>query len=290
MLGLNLATTGARTILPLLIGWMTSMSLLMLSLGFALHGLVIVAVVLWLGRDWSRESATAKTPEWQRELRDYGRPFVLLGVGTWALQHLDRFIAAHGFGLTAAGELQLALGLGVILPTMVVNLLMQLFFPAVFRQADAARTESDWRAIACRCDQMTAGLVVVSLAGLGVLHVIAPWLQGWLISAKYAGALPLLFPAGCAMLTMQVNQFQYLLLQGRHNSTGMVKVMLVVAGVKSVGAVIAAAISWSAFLGWMIASVPVCALIGRQMIRVMALTPGAKDAPEPGTAARSRTT
>jgi hypothetical protein len=80
-----------------------------------------------------------------------------------------------------------------------------------------------------------------------------------------------LFPAGLAMLTVQANQFQYLLLQGRHNSVDMVKAMIVVAVVKTAGSVVAAAISWSGFLLWLALSTLVCAWLGRFLIQRLAL-------------------
>ena len=82
-------------------------------------------------------------------------------------------------------------------------------------------------------------------------------------------------PTGFAAMTLQVNQFYYLLLQGQHNSAAMVRVMAWVAGVKVVGGIIAALISWQAFLIWLMASLLLCLGVGRWMIRRTALAPRA---------------
>lgn len=270
---LSVGTTLARTFVPVLIASATAMSLGMLTVGYTLHGAIVIGLVVGLARDLPPRvtPAPAQFEAWRRELRDYGRPFALLGVGAWLLQNVDRFIVERFFGLDQAGLFQLALGLGAILPTLGVNVFMQLFFPGIFARCDAARSAEDWRAIARRCDGLTAAFLALTLGGLVVLHAAAPWLVGPLISAKYAAAVPMVFGAGCALLAAQANQFQYLLLQGQHNSAGMVKVMLLVAGVKTAGSIAAAAVSWPVFLGWQAASVPLCAVLGRQLIRRLAL-------------------
>ena len=74
-----------------------------------------------------------------------------------------------------------------------------------------------------------------------------------------------------AAVSVQVNQFYYLLLQGQQRGTKMVSVMGAVAGVKTLGSVLAAWASWECFLGWQCVSVAVSALLGRQLIRRAAL-------------------
>ena len=72
------------------------------------------------------------------------------------------------------------------------------------------------------------------------------------------------------MVASQVNQFYYLLLQGQQNSAGMVRVMLIVSGIKTLGSIGTALISWSLFSDWLIASLFISGLLGRWLIRRMA--------------------
>src|SRR4030095_13424287 len=81
----------------------------------------------------------------------------------------------------------------------------------------------------------------------------------------------MIFSAGLIMLNSQINQFYYLLLQGQHNSAGMVWVMLIVAAIKTLGGIIAAARSWEAFLGWLMVAPLVCGWVGRTIILHMTL-------------------
>ena len=262
-----------RALVPLAMVWLTSASLWALTVGFSLHGALLLGLIMCLfRRAWNAPTARPDLQtRWARELRDYGRPFVLMGVGGWLLQNADRWVVAQFFGEAQAGLFAMASNIGAIVPSLFAAGLMQLFFPRVFRQADAAKTVSDWHALARFCDRITWLLLGLSLVGLAALSWIGPHLVGWLIGEKYQVAMTLLFPAGLAMLTVQANQFQYLLLQSRHNSVDMVKAMIVVAVVKTAGSVVAAAINWSAFLLWLALSTLVCAWLGRFLIQRLAL-------------------
>lgn len=272
---LFLSTVGgaARLFLPLGLALLTSVTLVTLSVGFALHGLVLIGCLLLLFRSTigSPRPPEAQATKWVQELREYGRPFVWLGVGAWLMQNADRWVVALFFGKIQSGHFVFATGIGSIIPTMIIGALMQLVFPAIFRQADLAKTRQDWQSIARRCDQITVVFLILSFVGLFMLTLIGPYLVGSLISAKYAPAVTMLFPAGLAMVAAQVNQFHYLLLQGQHNSVGMIKVMMIIAGIKTTGSIIAAAISWPAFIGWLILSPVVSGFMGRHLIRNMAL-------------------
>lgn len=272
------ASNAARMLIPIAAVLLFGASLLNLSLGFTVHAVAVVAlvVVLFPGAKEAAIADPQRNRMWKRELVEYGRPFIFMGIGAWLLQYADRWVAQQFFGDTQAGLFVFASSLAGIIPTMAVGGLMQLVFPGVFRRADQARTPDDWQQIARRCDQATAVFLAVSLLGLIALVWIGPYLTGWLISAKheYEASLPILLPAGMAMMTAQINQFYYLLLQGQHNSAGMVRVMVTVAGVKTAGSVLAAAISWTAFVNWLVGSVLVAGLIGRFMIRHLALRNG----------------
>jgi hypothetical protein len=178
------------------------------------------------------------------------------------------------FGKEQAGIFALAANIGSIVPTLALGALMQLVFPAVFRAADHAGSLEDWRRIARRCDSITLVFLLLTAAGLILAQWLCPHLVGSLISAPYASSVGMLIPAGCGMVAAQINQFYYLLLQGQHNSAGMVKVMLTIAGIKLLGGVLAAIASLQIFLWWLTASALVSGVIGRSMILDLALGQG----------------
>lgn len=275
VLGLTVASNAARVLAPIGFVLVFGASLFSLSTGFAVHGLLVIGLLalMFPAARTALAADSEQESQWKRELREYGRPFLLMGIGAWLLQFADRWIVQQFFGDVQAGLFAFASSLAGIIPTIVVGGLMQLIFPGIFRRADIARSADDWLQIARRCDQVTALFFGVCLAGLSALVLLGPYLVGSLISAKhqYSAALALLWPAGCAMMTVQVNQFYYLLLQGQHNSSGMVKVMIAIAGVKTVGSLVAAAVSWNTFLIWLVASLLLAGALGRFMIRQMAL-------------------
>lgn len=289
MFTLATLANAARVFLPLLFAALGGASLLQLSTGFSCHGLVVLACIVGLFR-WVRpaeEPGGALEERWGLELRRYGRPFIAMGVGSWLLANADRWVVVSCFGEEAAGLFSLASGMASVVPTLAMGGLMQLVFPKAFRQADAAQTGADWARLAKWCDQITLLFLGLTAAGLLVLWLASPYLLGSLISMKYAPALAILAPTGCGVLTAQVNQFQYLLLQGQHNSLGMVKVMAVTAGVKTLGSLVAALISWEAFLGWLFLSVLVNWVVGRAMIRHLALSPLSAPVKGPAPAAKT---
>jgi O-antigen/teichoic acid export membrane protein len=129
----------------------------------------------------------------------------------------------------------------------------------------------DWRKLARFCDYVTMIFLAIATVCLSLLAVVGPYLIGWLIAERYSPSMSLLLPAGMAAITVQANQFYYLLLQGQHNSAGMVRVMAAVAGLKTLGTVLAALLSWNAFLAWLMISMILSPLLGRWMIRWMIL-------------------
>lgn len=264
---------GARAVLPVAIALFTSMSLHSLSVGFAVHGFVIFACLTIVFRKTAQAPPVAEDIRlnWTSELKTYGRPFVLLGIGAWLFQFADRWVTASFFGSSEAGLLGIAANLTAMVPAIAIQGMMQWIFPRIFLMSDKAKTRDDWRHIALRCDQATGVFLVLTILGIVALKLIAPFLVGWLIGEDYVPAFEMLIPVGFAMVAAQVNQFYYLLLQGQHNSAGMVKVMLTVSGVKTGGSIIAASISWAAFEWWMIASLFISGILGRMMIRAIAL-------------------
>src|SRR6185436_13089547 len=130
----------------------------------------------------SPASAGATLNNWIKELKEYGRPFLWMGIGGWMLQFVDRWIVYGFFGKDQAGLFAYASNIGAIIPTLVVGGLMQLVFPAIFRQADEARTGADWQRIATRCDRVTFVFLGLTVSGLALLAAIGPYLVGLLIS------------------------------------------------------------------------------------------------------------
>lgn len=265
--------TAARILLPVGFALATTMTYLNLSAGFALHGLLIMGCIVLLFRRSVGAPAPAEDDRnrWRLELRHYGRPFLWLGLGSWLLQFADRWVVAHFFGERTVGLFTYASQIGSIIPGMAAGGLMQWAFPRIFRRADGARSRAEWLALARTCDRVTVAFLALTILGVGLLVAVAPLLVGPLIRPQYRDALAMLVPAAAAMVTVQVNQFHFLLLQGQHNSAGMVRIMLVVAGLKTLGCIAAAAISWQAFAWWLVLSLVLSAVLGRVLIRRMAL-------------------
>jgi O-antigen/teichoic acid export membrane protein len=264
----------SRTLFPVGLALLAGMTLFVLSAGYALHAVVLIACLAGLFF-WVRKTPPGSpeiTAKWTQEFRDYGRPFIWMGIGAWLLQFVDRWVVKYFFDDTQAGLFAYAVNMGAIVPTLVTGGVMQLVFPAIFREADSAKTKLDWERIARSCDRATLVFVGLTLTGVYLLKVIAPYLQGWLISEAYGQSIGMILPAGLAMALVQVNQFYFLLLQGQHNSAGMIRIMMVMAGLKTLGSIVAASISWSALMNWLITSVILAGLLGRIMIRRMALS------------------
>jgi O-antigen/teichoic acid export membrane protein len=263
----------ARAVLPIAFALLLAPTVLALSTGYTVHALVLAFTIVVLFRHikLARPEDTDLVPRWRKELREFGRPFVIMGLGGWLLLNADRWVVAFAFGEERLGLFSLATNVASVIPAFVCAGLMQRFFPAVFRASDRARTEQDWRNLARKCDYLTLLFLGLSVGGLCVLQVVGPLLVGWLIGAKYAASMPLLLPAGMGAVASQANQFEYLLLQGQHNSSGMVKVMLALAAMRTAGSIIAGAISWPVFLGWMLLSTVLVSVLGRTWIQRMAL-------------------
>ncbi|HVY71724.1 MAG TPA: oligosaccharide flippase family protein [Verrucomicrobiae bacterium] len=258
----------ARALLPFAMAVWWGPTLEALEAGYAIQSVLVLGLILVLFRRAAQGPAPA--PEvrdaWLAELRTYGRPFIILGVGGWLLQYADRWVISWFIEEKQLGLFVLASVLSSYVPNLVQTTLMQLLFPRIFRQSDHATTLEEWRSIAGQCDRASWMYLSLSCAGLVALWAGGNLLVGRLIHIKYGPAMALVIPAGMATLTGLANQFQFLLLQGRRNSADMVRVTLILAAVKTTGSVIAAAISWSCFLGWLVVSLPVSVVLGRMLI------------------------
>lgn len=257
-----------RMVVPVLAVVWGGAAVLVMASGMALHSLgLLVLIVLAFRFAWFFPSPTPPDQaSWLKELKEYGRPFILIGLGGWFLLYIDRWIVAYLYGTDTAGTFGYAWSLAGSIPSLAGNSLLQLVFPKVFRKADLARSESDWKRLFRWCDLATAAFILLSLSGLFVLTLIGPWLTTWLISPEYEPAISMLISAGAVTAASQVNQFQFLLLQAQHNSAGVVRVLLILATIKTAGSLLAALISWQAFLIWLVVSLIINAVLGRFLV------------------------
>ena len=116
--------------------------------------------------------------------------------------------------------------------------------------------------------------LTATLGGLALLTVVVPMLVPWLISPAYASTARMIFPAGCAMAIPHVNQFLFLLLQGQQNSRDIVRILLSVAMLKTMGGWVAALISWQAYLVWCCVSLFLAYGLGRYLVLRMGIKQG----------------
>lgn len=271
--------SGTRALCPVAAALWILPGFVGLSLGYAVHGVIMIALLVFAVRSTRLVSLEddAQAQKWMAELRDYGRPFFWLGAWGWCLWSVDRWLVFYFFGEDMGGIFNMSFNIAAILPGLLYAGLMQAVFPKTFRLADRAMQANDWRLIAHRCDVMTAIFFVAGVMALMLLKTASPYLIGAVLSEKYAESFTLLLPAGFAAMTLQINQFYYLLLQGQHNSAAMVRVMAGVAGLKMAGGILAALISWQAFLLWLMLGLILCLGLGRTMIRRIALAAHATD-------------
>ncbi|MBM3824637.1 MAG: hypothetical protein FJ404_17425 [Verrucomicrobia bacterium] len=274
VLWLNLAGTATRLGLPLAAAALWGSSLAALGIGFAISS-VLMAGMIGMGlRGWSdapRAQGVDGIEKWHRELVDYGRPFLWLGLGSWMLQFADRWLISMLLGEAKAGLFATASSLSAYVPNVILGAMMQKVFPSIFRECDAARDPEDWKRISIRCGHWTLGFVAVVLVGLLLLDFLGPRLLQGLLGSDYRESWSMILPSGMAAMTLQINQFHYLILQGQHNSMGMVRVMMAVAGLKTAGSALCLLAGWDWFVAWLWISMPLCAFVGRGMILRMAL-------------------
>jgi O-antigen/teichoic acid export membrane protein len=269
---LRVSLSAVRTFVPLLSIVIFGASFLSLVGGFTVHAIILLVISWWAFQAGKhRKFPAEKTETLRAELRDYGRPFLYLGIGGWLLVFADRWVITAFYGTAETGQFGLAGRLASVPATMVLAFLMQWIFPKIFRESDQAKTVEDWRKIAHACDRATVIFFALGVGALIALQYVGPFLIGWLVDAQYSAAMTMLLPVGMSLIASQINQFEYLLLQGQQNSRAMVWIMSALAGVKTIGAIAAAAISMNAFLIWLIISPVALLIIGRQLIHHVAL-------------------
>jgi hypothetical protein len=100
------------------------------------------------------------------------------------------------------------------------------------------------------------------------LHVIFPRLVGVVISAKYAGSLAMIAPAGCFGVAVITGQFFHAMLLAAHKERGCAAADLCGAAVLVGGGVLAAAFGGEAwFLRWLLVTPLVPWVVNRTLAR-----------------------
>lgn len=260
-----------RILIPLGLAFLIAPTIHILGAGFALHGLVISLLVYLYFRPQTRDAVEPEKSlehgnKLKKELRDYGRPFVFLGVGSWVLEVSDRYVIQMFFGDHVVGNFDIANRLSTYAVALVFLSMMQGFFPHIFKMADQARSKEDWKEISRRCDKISVVFAFFGFASVAVLHTMGPYLKGWLINENYATSITMILPAGLAAMATQINQFHFLLLQGQRKSGVMVRIMMTLAAAKLAGGIITSFFSWEIYQLWLSVSFIVIAWIGRSMI------------------------
>lgn len=261
-----------RAIFPALAYWGTGGAFLALPAGFFLHVLIDAFWVSRVGRRLAGPvPADAGTPQpLPREFTGWN--FMIQAIAGWTALGLTRWLVIAFRGDEAAGYFTLAGNLAIILPSMLGTVLTQYFQPDLFAAPTA--TAADRRHLAARVDRITALHTLGSVAALGVLHLLLPWLVGRIIGLKYAAATPYVFPAGCFFAAVTMTQFhvQLLLAGGRADRIAWLESAKAV--VLALTGVVAIALGERAFLLWLTASPLLPWTLSRGLARHWFLAPG----------------
>lgn len=244
--------SATRAVFPALAYWSSGGAFLALPAGFLLHVLIDAAWVSRVGRRLAgagrgEAGAPVTLP---REFTGWN--FMVQAIAGWTALGLTRWLVIAFRGDEAAGYFTLAGNLAIILPSVLGTVLTQYFQPDLFAAPTA--TADDRRRLATRVDGITALHTLGSVAALGLLHLLLPWLVGRIIGLKYAAATPYVFPAGCFFAAVTMTQFhvQLLLAGGRADRIAWLEsVKAVVLGITGLGAI---ALGERVFLLWLTGS------------------------------------
>jgi len=261
---LAVSATGSvtRSFVPPLLYAAAGGSVLALYGGYCLHALALAAAGAWALRAYWRPAG----PPSPRLAPAYEGPmFIALSSAGWILFSLGRWIMAAFFGADETGYFVLAGNLATLVPTMLGTVTLQYFQPGFF--ADGSEDPVRRRALAARVDRVALGHAALALAGLAALRLVAPWLIGPLISARYAAAVPWLLPAGCAMLGLTTGLFYHSLLLAGRRERACGPVELTAAAVLVAGGLGSAALGKAWFLRWLLVSALVPWLVNRPLAR-----------------------
>lgn len=267
----------ARSFLPLAAAALLGATPAVLAGGVA--GYTALGVLLLLPawrRSWCAPSPTVvagpgPTP---RELALYA----LNGLLVWALLVINRWSAGLLLPGEPAGYFNLAATLSFVLPSTLSSASGAIFSPLVYGAASEARTPEAWLAIARKTDARAAVYFALAAGAALAVHLVAPFLVGNLIAAKYASATPWLAASGLYWAALGAHQYYALLLQaaGRHRAVLALNGLSL--GVMAAGNAVAGWSGAGAFGIWLAAS-PLLVLAARAFARkTLATAPGATDA------------
>jgi hypothetical protein len=144
--------------------------------------------------------------------------------------------------------------------------------PQIYKRADAASREEDWRQLFRVGEALTWAYVAGSCVALLGLAEVMRRVGGYLIAPHYEQALHLLLPAGCAYMGSQIFVFQHFALVGRGRRWAVAEIIGWLVGTKIMGGLAGAVISLRMFIVWQLMSVLVCTVVNGRLARRRLLT------------------
>ena len=277
-LAVSATASGARTMAPLLgyVAWGGG-SWLALAAGFEVYAVLAVAVGWWMLRP-RLQPRDRGLREAQVPATYTGPLFAVLALAGWATVGLNRWIVGVGFGTEVAGYFTLAGNMAQVVTAMVGVVFLQFFQPGFF--AAASEEPGKRRALARRVDRVAAGYWLVAVAGVGLLHVVAPWLVGSLVHERYRAALDWLLATGGFGVAVATGLFyQSLLLAGRREKW-IWRVELTMLLCVAIGGTVAAIMGGAPwFARWLMVTPLLPWLVHRPLARRGYFTPAANHGP-----------
>ncbi|WP_404420593.1 lipopolysaccharide biosynthesis protein [Nibricoccus sp. IMCC34717] len=204
-----------RSLLPPILFLLSGGSALAMRAGFLSHAVVASLVAaFWIQRQLGPPAPAAKPSQRQLDESWLGRWFLVLSLAAWALNGLNRWVAAGFFPPAFAGHFTLASNISMIPTSMFGVIVVQFFQPGLYSLSHD--TAAGRRAIARRTDLIALGYTATALGGLAVVRWLVPSCVGVLIDERYLPSLPLIFASGCFITAiLLLNLFQLQLLAAR---------------------------------------------------------------------------
>lgn len=274
-------TVGAvtRSFLPPLLYYSSQGAEAALPLGYLAHALALAAAASWAARippDTARAAGGRAMPDSVYQ----GPLFAVLAVNGWVMAGLQRWVTAALLGATTAGFVALATNIATLVPAMLGTIALQYFQPGIYAAPSA--TMADRRELARRIDRIALAHALLSVAGLGVLRFILPWLVGPLIGESYRPALAMMLPTGAAMLALATGWFYHALLLAGHRERACGPTELSAAVVLVLGSTGAAWAGQEWWSRWCLLSPLIPWVVNRPIARRHFFRPGQGAGPAPG--------
>jgi O-antigen/teichoic acid export membrane protein len=235
----NFAVSAVGSILrsfgPPLLALTLGASLAVVSSAFLIHVFAVIALAGWFLRSsWQRSGNTIAVDS-AGKTRLLVQAFAGIGLASWLASVAPRWFAGLTLSPDEVGFFVLASNLSLIIPASVGAIALSYTFPVVFA-SDATRTP----------ERVTSATLVtvmlLSQAGIVVLWLIAPYLVGVLIDARYAPALDWILATGGATLAATTGQFVHNLLLARNRGTDCLKLSVLSCAFRLVAMAIACGI------------------------------------------------